>query len=74
MKMLLKMLLFKNLKIKRRKKKEYQIPDTSLKDAAGWALIEAQKWDSASEILHKNERLRSQTCVNALFAIEMYLK
>ena len=24
--------------------------------------------------MHKDERLRSQTCVNALFAIEMYLK
>lgn len=65
---------FQEFENKKKKKKEYQIPDTSLKDAAGWALIEAQKWDSASEILHKNERLRSQTCVNALFAIEMYLK
>ena len=57
-----------------KRKSKYEITNKSLQHAAGYAFIEAKKWDTASEILYKNKSLRSQTCVNALFSIEMYLK
>lgn len=62
---------FKN---KAKKRNEWQISDDKLNDAAGFAIIEAMKWDSASKILCQNDRLKSQAIVNALFAIELYLK
>lgn len=60
---------FENKKITK-----YKISDNKLKDAAGFAIIEAQKWDRSSEILNEYKSLNSQACVNALFSIELYLK
>lgn len=58
-----------------KKRKTNKISDKKLQDAAAFAIVEADNWNRASNILFtNNNRLRSQTCVSALFAIELYLK
>lgn len=61
------------LEFKNKKNNKIEISNEVLKKASEYAYLEAKKWDSASNILYRN-RLDTQACVNALFAIELYLK
>lgn len=58
-----------------KKNKRNEIDDSKLGDAAGFAIVEADSWNRASEIILKNNiRLRTQICISALLSIELYLK
>ena len=53
-------------------KSKHRIEDKKMKQAAGYAIMEAGKWDRTSNIIHENNaQLSSQTCVCALFSIEL---
>lgn len=61
--------------LENKKKSSFKIDDEKVHYAAGYAIIEGKRWSEAADILYVgNRKLTSQICVNALFAIEVYLK
>lgn len=60
---------------KKRIKSKEKIPSDRLPDAAGYALIEANKWSDVVSFLNQsNGHFDEQICVLAMLATELYLK
>lgn len=57
-----------------KKKKFYKIDNSRLRDAGGFALVEAFNWSNVANQIYDNNNLKSQYCICSLLAIELFLK